>query len=104
MKEDGPEAVLRFLDDLRAAETAGAEVLAAWIAVCGLAGLRGGLRASAPRRRRSRSTPRCPAAPHGAGAGRNDRPRRSCAARHAAAVRAEDGAGPCRRGRPGCPG
>ena len=45
MREDGPEAVLRFLDDLRAAETAGAEVLAAWIAVCGLDGLRGGLRA-----------------------------------------------------------
>ncbi|HYV57664.1 MAG TPA: ferritin-like domain-containing protein [Candidatus Nitrosopolaris sp.] len=39
------ESVLRFLDDLRAAEAAGAEVLAAWIAVCGLDGLRGGLRA-----------------------------------------------------------
>src|SRR2546427_12132080 len=45
MTENGREAVLRFLDDLRAAEMAGAEVLAAWIAVCGLDGLRGGLRA-----------------------------------------------------------
>jgi hypothetical protein len=45
MTEGGSEAVLRFLDDLRAAETAGAEVLAAWIAVCALDGLRGGLRA-----------------------------------------------------------
>jgi hypothetical protein len=36
--------VLRFLDALRAAESAGAEVVAAWIAVCALEGLRGGLR------------------------------------------------------------
>ena len=32
MTEGVSESVLRFLDDLRAAETAGAEVLAAWIA------------------------------------------------------------------------
>jgi hypothetical protein len=38
-----------FLDDLRAAESAAAEVLAAWIAVCRLEGLRGGLRAIAER-------------------------------------------------------
>jgi glycine cleavage system pyridoxal-binding protein P len=41
--------IARFLDDLRAAETAAAEVLAAWIAVCRLDGLRGGLRAIAER-------------------------------------------------------
>ena len=41
--------VVRFLDDLRAAETAAAEVLDAWIAVCRLDGLRGGLRAIAER-------------------------------------------------------
>jgi len=45
MTAGAAESVLRFLDDLRAAETAGAEVLSAWIAVCGLDGLRGGLRA-----------------------------------------------------------
>jgi hypothetical protein len=43
------EWVIRFLDDLRAAEAAAAEVLAAWIAVCRLDGLRGGLRAIAER-------------------------------------------------------
>ena len=42
-------AILRFLDDLRAAEAAAAEVLAAWVGVCGLEGLRGGLRAIAER-------------------------------------------------------
>lgn len=41
--------VIRFLDDLRAAEAAGADVLTAWIAVCRLDGLRGGLRAIAER-------------------------------------------------------
>jgi hypothetical protein len=41
--------VARFLDDLRAAEAAGAEVLTAWIAVCGHEGLRGGLRTIAER-------------------------------------------------------
>ena len=41
--------VVRFLDDLRAAETAAAQVLGAWIAVCRLDGLRGGLRAIAER-------------------------------------------------------
>ena len=41
--------VVRFLDDLRAAETAAAQVLLAWIAVCRLDGLRGGLRAIAER-------------------------------------------------------
>jgi hypothetical protein len=39
----------RFLDSLRAAEAASAEVLEAWIAVCTLDGLRGGLRAIAER-------------------------------------------------------
>ena len=43
------EWVVRFLDALRAAEEAGAEVLAAWVAVCRLEGLRGGLRAIAER-------------------------------------------------------
>ena len=43
------ERVLRFLDDLRAAEAAAAEVLVAWLAVCTLDGLRGGLRAIAER-------------------------------------------------------
>ncbi len=38
------ERALGFLDDLRAAEVAGAEVLAAWIDVCTHDGLRGGLR------------------------------------------------------------
>jgi hypothetical protein len=41
--------VVRFLDDLRAAESAAAEVLGAWIAVCRLDGLRGALRAIAER-------------------------------------------------------
>ena len=41
--------VTRFLDDLRAAETAGAEVFAAWVGACRLEGLRGGLRAIAER-------------------------------------------------------
>ena len=41
--------VTRFLDDLRAAEVAGAEVFAAWVAACRLEGLRGGLRAIAER-------------------------------------------------------
>ena len=41
--------VVRFLDDLRAAEAAAVEVFAAWIAVCRLDGLRGGLRAIAER-------------------------------------------------------
>src|SRR5256712_13036598 len=49
----GPEPerewVIRFLDDLRAAEAASAEVLAAWIAVCAFDGLRGGLRVIAER-------------------------------------------------------
>jgi hypothetical protein len=44
-----PGPVVRFLDALRAAEAAGAEVLAAWIEVCSLDGLRGGLRAIAER-------------------------------------------------------
>ena len=41
--------VVRFLDDLRAAEAAAAEVFGAWVAVCRLDGLRGGLRAIAER-------------------------------------------------------
>jgi len=41
--------VVRFLDDLRAAETAAAEVFRAWVDVCALEGLRGGLRAIAER-------------------------------------------------------
>jgi hypothetical protein len=40
---------VRFLDALRAAEAASAGVLEAWIAVCSLDGLRGGLRAIAER-------------------------------------------------------
>jgi hypothetical protein len=47
--EAGRASVLAFLDDLRAAEAAAAEVLAAWIDVCPLDGLRGGLRAIAER-------------------------------------------------------
>ena len=47
--ESGREWVIRFLDDLCAAETASAEVLGAWIAVCTLDGLRGGLRVIAER-------------------------------------------------------
>ena len=43
------EWVARFLDDLHAAESAAAEVLGAWISVCRLDGLRGGLRAIAER-------------------------------------------------------
>ena len=43
------ERVVRFLDDLRAAEAASAEVLGAWIAVCGRDELRGGLRVIAER-------------------------------------------------------
>ncbi len=43
------DGLVRFLDALRAAEAAGAEVLTAWIAVCTLDGLRGGLRAIAER-------------------------------------------------------
>jgi hypothetical protein len=42
-------SLVHFLDALRAAEAAAAEVLAAWIAVCAPAGLRGGLRAIAAR-------------------------------------------------------
>lgn len=40
---------VRFLDALRAAEAASADVLEAWIAVCALDGLRGGLRVIAER-------------------------------------------------------
>ncbi|HZP40721.1 MAG TPA: hypothetical protein VFD84_04320 [Candidatus Binatia bacterium] len=41
--------VVRFLDDFRAAESASVEVLRAWIDVCQLDGLRGGLRTIAGR-------------------------------------------------------
>jgi hypothetical protein len=44
-----PGPVLAFLDALRAAEAASAEVVEAWIAVCHLDGLRGGLRTIAAR-------------------------------------------------------
>ena len=44
-------ATASFLDAFRAAEEAGAEVLAAWRAVCGLPGLRGGLDTIAERER-----------------------------------------------------
>src|SRR5256712_13729726 len=37
------EWVIRFLDDLRAAEAASAEALAAWVAVCAFDGRRGWL-------------------------------------------------------------
>lgn len=43
------ERVVRFLDDLRAAEAASADVLKAWIAVCTHDELRGGLRVIAER-------------------------------------------------------
>jgi hypothetical protein len=44
-----PADVAAFLDALRAAESAGADVLNAWVAVCALDELRGGLRAIAER-------------------------------------------------------
>ena len=43
------ERVVAFLDAFRAAETASAELFVAWVAVCPLAGLRGGLRTIAAR-------------------------------------------------------
>lgn len=43
------ERVVAFLDGLRAAEAASAEVLRAWVEVCGADGLRGGLRVIAER-------------------------------------------------------
>ena len=43
------ERVVRFLDDLRAAEAASAEVVRAWLAVCTADELRGGLRVIAER-------------------------------------------------------
>jgi hypothetical protein len=43
------ERAARFVDDLRAAEAASADVLGAWIAVCSLEGLRGGLATIAAR-------------------------------------------------------
>ncbi len=46
---DRDERVARFLDDLRAAEAASAEVIDAWIAVCPRDELRGGLRVIAER-------------------------------------------------------
>jgi hypothetical protein len=42
-RDDAP-LIARFLDDLRAAEAVGAEVVGAWLAVCTQDGLRGGLR------------------------------------------------------------
>jgi len=45
----GSRLVLRFLDALRAAEAAGAAVVDAWVAVCPLPSLRGGLRTIAER-------------------------------------------------------
>ena len=49
MEQELHQRVIRFLDDLRAAEAASAEVLHAWVAVCGADELRGGLRAIAAR-------------------------------------------------------
>ena len=46
---DDRHDVAAFLDALRAAESAGADVLNAWVAVCTLDELRGGLRAIAER-------------------------------------------------------
>jgi hypothetical protein len=43
------DALLHFLDDLRAAEAASARVFTAWVEACTLDGLRGGLRAIAER-------------------------------------------------------
>ena len=48
MSEDRHD-VAAFLDALRAAESAGADVLNAWVTVCTLDELRGGLRAIAER-------------------------------------------------------
>jgi hypothetical protein len=48
-QDDQQDGTVRFLDALRAAEAAAAEVLEAWITVCALDGLRGGLRAIAER-------------------------------------------------------
>ena len=45
----GSSLVLRFLNALRAAEAAGAAVVDAWVAVCPLPSLRGGLRTIAER-------------------------------------------------------
>jgi hypothetical protein len=42
-------AVVRFMDDLRAAESAAVEVFEAWLGACQLAGLRGALRTIAAR-------------------------------------------------------
>jgi hypothetical protein len=50
--DDGPEGRARlraFLDALRAARAAGADVFQAWVTACGLDGLRGGLRTIAAR-------------------------------------------------------
>jgi len=44
-----PDGVVRFLDDLRAAESAAVEVFDAWVDSCRLAGLRGALRTIAAR-------------------------------------------------------
>ena len=50
--EDGRRAAaVAFMDALAAAEASGAQVFEAWIAVCGIAGLRGGLRTAAARER-----------------------------------------------------
>ena len=46
---DGRAPVVRFLDDLRAAESAAVEVFEAWIGACLLHGLRGALRTIAAR-------------------------------------------------------
>jgi DNA-binding ferritin-like protein len=49
MPAELPEHVVRFLDDLRAAEAASTEVVLAWVQVCLHDGLRGGLRTIAER-------------------------------------------------------
>jgi hypothetical protein len=43
------DAVVRFLDDLQAAESAAVDVFEAWVGACQLAGLRGALRTIAAR-------------------------------------------------------
>jgi hypothetical protein len=49
MRDRGTTDLVRFLDAMRAAEAAGAEVVAAWVGVCTRDALRGGLRVIASR-------------------------------------------------------
>jgi hypothetical protein len=75
----------RFLDALRAAEAASAQVLEAWISVCTFEGLRGGLRAIAEREGRARRAHR--GAPARAGRALHGRPPGADPRRRARALR-----------------